>query len=1153
MQLRSWAILATLQLALCGHARAGWGVAWTFGGSGGIVTNGSAYNNPDAQSGTQAAFIQATAYAEQSFQAATPGRYAIGWQASVRWVDPNHDYDVMVDGTARLRVNSATLNPYKYTPLSLAVDLAAGNHVLRFQGVNSRGGDHTSFVDTVTIAAPTRAGVLKAKAVPLGNAGFDDPDYKDGTYVVRPPAVTSAAARINAAKVTTSGRCIYAELVSLIDATYMPILSVDTMPVVWRNGVEVGPCTRAVFTPDHHGFMLFLPDSIAVETGDTVSLSAPMAWASVANDFAEALDRSPVAIHAGRSWVTTDTFKPTLKIGMNFGHQQVPTYGTYGITRDMRVRGTSWEVGVTGWDANGFPAKLDRDTVATTILYDTNSSVIDETGTPTPEGLYAVGWGRNAPSEVECSLASDNATVTERSDLSTAGGADGRGFVRVFDFKRNPGTTRTNFRVSLKITDKQRAPSWQYLVVYGPGDFEAKQPVVLEGIGDPSYPSAMFMRRTAGGIGGMRFADGVIGYDNADNACEPEHMMPETRCQWNGWYRADQIKFKQARPWTNANSPYYYSPLGNGEQFPATLGSSLDAPAAGTRQVVQVPDAETAPVFEGLVLQSGGERMRVLSVDGQSVTIERGSESTIPQARGAGPIVVAGRFPLPDLSAFGVSNMQVMELVATTRHKYRSGNHAHLDGGGWAPWPMADGSKSNNNNWLQYYTQGTLVTAADRLVIMTKGPNKPNTTLAGPVDLAPDIHWTWLTVPGSPHLPYSVQARVAARANSDLHVNIPYAASNSYVDALAKILLANYPPGRRVYVEYLNEPWNWAYPTWQTQATWCYLQDRGPEGSMTWIIRRGGQVTQRIQAAFDAVGRGAEVRGVFNMQQGRSDLVRTAALQCRAEGLPVPDMAIAPYTEISMQPSLVRGFEAGGIDRAVDLWTYHVGFGTNPNVSGSMAYCQANRKAVDAVNAEFGLHVESYGYEGGTDTAWPIVVANLAADVAATATSISCGDASLFVPGQHLKVDAEWIKVSSISGNTLTVQRGMSGTQAAAHAKGAQVRNAYMESARDLTYHPLFRIAEHSQYALWQRYFDRLLPNGYSVGWPSGNKAWGYSHWFNQMPGRGDGKDGLADNRLFMATPGYPTTKPPGVSQDLNSVSVRQRAFVEWNWMASQR
>ncbi len=112
--------LLLAMLTLAGRpAVAGLGVSWRFEGSSGIASNGSAYNNIAARSGTQCAFIQRTGAFEQSFEVATAGTYAVSFWASPRWwPTASHDFDVILDGNSLGRVGPTQLSPYTWHSLS---------------------------------------------------------------------------------------------------------------------------------------------------------------------------------------------------------------------------------------------------------------------------------------------------------------------------------------------------------------------------------------------------------------------------------------------------------------------------------------------------------------------------------------------------------------------------------------------------------------------------------------------------------------------------------------------------------------------------------------------------------------------------------------------------------------------------------------------------------------------------------------------------------------------------------------------------------------------------------------------------------------------------------------------------------------------------
>ncbi len=62
---------------------------------------------------------------------------------------------------------------------------------------------------------------------------------------------------------------------------------------------------------------------------------------------------------------------------------------------------------------------------------------------------------------------------------------------------------------------------------------------------------------------------------------------------------------------------------------------------------------------------------------------------------------------------------------------------------------------------------------------------------------------------------------------------------------------------------------------------------------MLWQLRRTGQA-KRFAAVFAEEGRGAEIRSILNMQLGSAWAVRRVAEQAPDEGMPPPDLAIAP-------------------------------------------------------------------------------------------------------------------------------------------------------------------------------------------------------------------------------------------------------------------
>ncbi len=70
--------------------------------------------------------------------------------------------------------------------------------------------------------------------------------------------------------------------------------------------------------------------------------------------------------------------------------------------------------------------------------------------------------------------------------------------------------------------------------------------------------------------------------------------------------------------------------------------------------------------------------------------------------------------------------------------------------------------------------------------------------------------------------------------------------------------------------------------------------------------------------------------------------------------------------------------------------------------------------------------------------------------------------------------------------------------------------------------------------------------NQYALSMGTADDYYGAYHLQQQLHGRGDGSDGLSDNRLTLACPGKPHSKPATVNQDVACVSVRGQAFIDW-------
>jgi hypothetical protein len=145
-----------------------------------------------------------------------------------------------------------------------------------------------------------------------------------------------------------------------------------------------------------------------------------------------------------------------------------------------------------------------------------------------------------------------------------------------------------------------------------------------------------------------------------------------------------------------------------------------------------------------------------------------------------------------------------------------------------------------------------------------------------------------------------------------------------------------------------------------------------------------------------------------------------------------------------------------------------------------------------------------------------------------------------------MQVGSSWDGVST----TVPVTRGLGylpqiPAQSIAHSSGANVRNIAQERSEDIVMNPNFRQAELDFRHLEQMYY--LHGNDYAYSFYSVENQWALYKSNAQLPGKGDGTDGRANNRLTYAAPGPGKTVKPAMTNIYNTnVSPRGQAFLDW-------
>jgi len=160
---------------VAGIANAPTGASWTFSpaasnADAGIVANGSAFGNANAQGGIQAAFLQELGSMSQSVTGLTSGtQYVVEFSAAQRFGNAQA-LQLQVNGTT---VSSVTPTGTAYQEYASAPFVAsAASATIAIAGTTTS--DNTAFIDNVRI--------LKTSGVASANSSFESPSLASGAY-----------------------------------------------------------------------------------------------------------------------------------------------------------------------------------------------------------------------------------------------------------------------------------------------------------------------------------------------------------------------------------------------------------------------------------------------------------------------------------------------------------------------------------------------------------------------------------------------------------------------------------------------------------------------------------------------------------------------------------------------------------------------------------------------------------------------------------------------------------------------------------------------------------------------------------------------------------------------------------------------------------
>ena len=228
-------------------------------------------------------------------------------------------------------------------------------------------------------------------------------------------------------------------------------------------------------------------------------------------------------------------------------------------------------------------------------------------------------------------------------------------------------------------------------------------------------------------------------------------------------------------------------------------------------------------------------------------------------------------------------------------------------------------------------------------------------------------------------VPWEVCIQLANELHKDIWISVPHMASDDYVRSLASLMKQRLAPDVKLYVEYSNELWNWAFAQtgWNaTQAQSEVAAGGSPlnydgstnQGYLAW--RRAAKRTKEISDIFRSVygdeGFGNRFRPVLSAQFGQPETLRQGLNFINAVYGPPENYlygaAGAPYFGIDRSQDTEGNLTSDQIltqlDQAVDRMA--------PGSNGEFAQIMEATAALTRYN-----NLSYMAYEGSPDTGGP--------------------------------------------------------------------------------------------------------------------------------------------------------------------------------------
>ena len=984
---------------------------------------------------------------------------------------------------------------------------------------------------------------------------------------------TTSPFGVAGAYVATSGQSAVFFFVSGLTGVGTPLTpsTINAAPSFFRNGISINVGTNCNPTGVHSCAIVQFQPGIQIAAGDVVTVSTPSSWMSCGTQYAaNQVTTFPIANYVGKSCFGTDTLTKTFRPGINLSDSGCLATTKYQIPMNWRYR-LPPPVGGSTMTVDGYPTTLkDASGDTMTFLSMSDSSGLDATNFPGVPGMWAIGFDDNyvANSGSPTTLAivsadSTKATVTPINSVDNPG-SGGLNQYYMFDVHKANGSTTENIPISLQWANASSTPYVSNLWIVAPEDFSYTlgTPLTFDRT-NPYALSGQFLARLAHGCGSMRFLDSMLSFGGETTLSEPWELHNLADFSWNNSLATNYtIGYTSARAFDPTVSPYIYSEF-IGSSYNLTLNSSGDS---STTLVGTVAISITGVVTgSGTAFTTALAVGQWLSVVGdtnsgnklyQVATITSNTAATISSG------VVGTGWPTIAISA-GVATAYTF----STSFSINAGGDAYA-----IPISMLLLTMGGSEKCRIRSVSGT---ANPYTCTVERGSSgtKPVVQSAGTISCAGRLNVTTISQVGNQVVEMVCQSNHNLKTgNAHTFLAISggsYPLMTFTNGSTRQINNLKYPvqvTGPKIFVvDFLTGPSAATIgpsPTSYTldpakNVTQVFLPPTGFPYEFA-AITAGHFPNCNIQVNIPVMASDSLCYSIANRIKAYFPSGRKVYLEIADEWWNFGQTAL--YSGQVMDRLLSYSTNSGYNWYVIRTSQVRTIFRTVFGGRASEIYAAVNAQSAVASMSSMLLGIASANSVliDGVLVAPYIDPNNLSANITSWNNSSSVSQmVDLWIHDLYCKINGVAATLASHYANVQAYNTSYYTAATGTNAIFAGYEGGYESGApagarnvmtlnRDILYDPNYRIAEQDVYAMFQR-ANLMNLHLYSFGiYYSGSNDWNIYPWPYQQPGRGDGSDGLSDNRLCLATPGYANTKTSAVNQDGHNVSVRGQAFLDW-------